>query len=198
MTSNPTFFLQNPGGRIGGWLIALCCVVMTGVAPAEAARVNGTLVAYEGAAPQRGRYLHFQNEASGDCYMAATSADGSFGAQLPPGIYDLRAEHGAILAHGIVVGANDFALGRVSELAPYAPARIWQYQAIAPSQLTSPAPSTANIMTLDKIVLPPSTRVAAEPAPMMGTPMPKLTPPEAAPMAAREQHQGSPAGQTSR
>jgi hypothetical protein len=126
--------------------------------------VGGTLIAYEGSALGGGYTLHFQNEATGDCYIATTANDSSFGAQLPPGIYDLRAERGAILVHAIIVAAGDRELGQVSDLAPYAPQRIWQFQQIAPAQVTSAAPSTANIHTLDTTRLPASTYVANAPA----------------------------------
>lgn len=174
----------DPRGRLRGAIVTALGVVVTalsGAGPAGAAQVNGTLAAYESPAPQGGRYLHFQNSVTGDCYMTATNADGGFGAQLPPGVYDLRAERGAILAHRIAVGDADRGLGRVSELAPYAPQRLWQYQTIAPAILTSPAPSTANIMTVDRTALPPSTHVIAAPAdlttePRLGVPAPTLPP----------------------
>jgi len=137
--------------RFHGGLLTVCCILMAviGVAgAAAAAQVSGTLVAYEGG-PQRGRSLHFQNQVTRDCYMVLTGRDGSFGTQLPPGVYAVRAERGAILARGIVVGNADVGLGQVSDLAPYAPARLWQLQAIAPSLLKSPAPSTMNILIGD-------------------------------------------------
>jgi hypothetical protein len=163
-------FRQNLAGKnwryrlCRGMLAALCIVAASG-SPVRAAQVNGTLVAYEGSAPQGGRYLHFQNKVTRDCYMAETAADGSFGAQLPPGVYSLRAERGAILVRGFAVGSADIVLGQVNELAPYAPGRLWYLQAIAPSLLSSPAPSTANILTADATVLPPQGRVMTAPLP---------------------------------
>jgi hypothetical protein len=138
-------------------VLAPMAIVLTllAVAPATwAAHVNGTLTGYENPAPQPKRYLHFENRVTLDIYMTPTAADGSFAADLPPGTYRLRSEHGAILARRINVGAADIPLGPVSDLAPLAPSRVWHLQSIAPAQLTSAAPSTANIMTRDTTSLP--------------------------------------------
>jgi hypothetical protein len=133
---------------IGAILIAIVLAVL--LAPsARAAQVSGTLTGYGGSTPQANRYLHFENRITHDIYVAPTVANGSFGAELPPGEYELRAERGAILAPAIEVGAADVPLGAVSELAPYALSRLWDLQSIAPAQLTSAAPSTANLMTRD-------------------------------------------------
>jgi hypothetical protein len=133
---------------IGALPIAIVLTVL--LAPStRAAQVSGTFTGYEDSTPQANRYLHFENRITHDIYVAPTVANGSFGADLPPGEYQLRAERGAILAPAIEVGAADVPLGAVSELAPYAPSRLWDLQAIAPAQLTSAAPSTANIMTRD-------------------------------------------------
>jgi len=116
---------------------------------ARAAQVSGKLTGYENSTPLAKRDLHFENRVTHDIYVAPTDAQGSFGAELPPGEYQLRAERGAILTSAIAVGSADIPLGSVSELAPYAPSRLWDLQSIAPAQLTSAAPSTANIMTRD-------------------------------------------------
>jgi hypothetical protein len=159
VTFRPDFTRKIGHSRLGGALFAALWIVVTGGSSVHAAQVTGTLVAYESSAQQRGRYLHFQNKVTRDCYMVATAADGTFGAQLPPGVYDLRAERGAILAHAISVRSADVGLGQVSDLAPYAPSRLWHLQSIAPSILSSPAPSTANILTADATVLPPAEKV---------------------------------------
>jgi hypothetical protein len=121
-----------------------------------AANVSGTLVAYEGQTPEPGQPLHFQNRITADIFMATSSSDGSFMANLPPGAYDLRSEHGAVLAGPIYVGPSEISLGRVSDPAPYAPERLFTLQSVAPSILDSPAPSTANIMTRDTTPVPPN------------------------------------------
>jgi hypothetical protein len=135
------------------------------VAPAmaRAARVSGTLTGYESSTPLASRDLHFQNEITGDVFLTPTHADGGFAASLPPGIYSLRTETGAVLKHNIRVGSRPVSVGAVSELAPLAPARLFDYQSIAPSILTSAAPSTAYIMTLDRTLPPPSAPVVPKP-----------------------------------
>jgi hypothetical protein len=143
---------------------------------ARAAVVSGTLVTYEGQKPETNRSLHFLNRATRDIYMAPTQPDGSFGTNLPPGIYNLRAERGAILRRNIVVTSQDVPLGQVSELAPYAPARLFDYQYIAPSILSFAAPSTANILTLDTTPIPAG--AIAMPKPRSELPMtPEFAPP---------------------
>lgn len=121
-------------------------------AAAHAARVSGKLTGYESSTPEPSRELHFQNAITHDVYLSPTHPDGSFVAELPPGVYDLRAERGNILKGSIAVGEADLPLGIVNEAAPYAPARLFDLQALAPSILTSPAPSTAFIMTVDTTV----------------------------------------------
>ncbi len=146
--------------------------IVMGVAPglvallpgvAGAARVSGTLVAYQGQQPEVSRDLHFENCVTRDSYLAPTHSDGSFAQSLPPGSYDLRAERGAILRHGIIVRDTPVAVGQVSDLAPYAPARLFDLESLFPTLLTSPAPSTAYIFTRDYTVVPPSASVVAVP-----------------------------------
>ncbi len=177
MTFRPDFARKIRRYRLSGALFAALWIVVTGGSSVHAAQVNGTLVAYESSAQQRGRYLHFQNKVTRDCYMVATAADGTFGAQLPPGVYDLRAERGAILAHAINVRSADVGLGQVSDLAPYAPSRLWHLQSIAPSILFSPAPSTANILTKDTTVLPPAEKVMPASLPGGSSEAPNLSEP---------------------
>jgi len=135
-------------------VLAAALAALTGMpSRARAATVSGILVQYEGA-PDPNRDLHFENAITHDIYMAPTHQDGSFSQQLPPGTYRLRTEVGAILSRDIGVGNADVPLGRVSELAPLAPARLLQLQTIAPTILKSPAPSTAYTYTEDTTVLP--------------------------------------------
>jgi hypothetical protein len=130
---------------------------------ARAARVSGVLIGYENSTPLASRDLHFQNIVTGDAYLSPTHPDGSFRASLPPGRYRLRTETGAILVNSIMVGRADIDLGRVNELAPLAPQRWWQSQAIAPTQLAVPAPSTAYLMTSDTTPLPASATTVPKP-----------------------------------
>jgi hypothetical protein len=130
---------------------------------ARAARVSGVLIGYESSTPLVSRDLHFQNITTGDAYLSPTHSDGSFGASLPPGTYRLRTETGAILMNSISVGRANIDLGRVNELAPLAPQRWWQSQAIAPTLLTSPAPSTAYLTTSDTTPLPATATAMPKP-----------------------------------
>ena len=130
---------------------------------ARAARVSGILTGYDNSTPLVSRDLHFQNIVTGDAYLSPTHSDGSFRASLPPGRYRLRTETGAILVSSIIVGRANIELGRVNELAPLAPQRWWQSQAIAPSQLAAPAPSTAYLMTSDTTPLPATATTVPKP-----------------------------------
>jgi len=148
----------------------LAIAALTGMpSRAHAATVSGILVQYEGA-PDPNRDLHFENAITHDIYLAPTHQDGSFSQQLPPGTYRLRTEVGAILASDINVADADVPLGRVRELAPMAPARLFQFQTIAPTILKSPAPSTAFTYTEDTTVLPPTAQaVPRRPSPIIGS-----------------------------
>jgi hypothetical protein len=139
---------------------AVAIVALTGLAAlagvpavARAARVSGTLTRFESMAPEPSRDLHFQNVVTQDTYLSPSHKDGSFAATLPPGVYDIRTESGVILKNSVVVGDNDVGVGTVHEPGPYTVRRIFERQAIAPSILTSPAPSTAFIMTVDQTVV---------------------------------------------
>src|SRR5215471_15858336 len=144
-------------------LVLFLCMI--GIVPmsALAATVRGVLTGYENTTPLASRDLHFQNIVTGDAYLSPTHSDGSFRASLPPGRYRLRTETGAILVDSIMVGRADIDLGRVSELAPLALQRLWQAQAIAPTLLTSPAPSTAYLMTSDTTPLPATATTVPKP-----------------------------------
>jgi hypothetical protein len=108
---------------------------------------------FESPTPDPSRDLHFQNVVTQDTYLSPSHKDGSFAASLPPGVYDIRTESGVILMNSVVVGDTDVAVGTVHEAGPYSVRRIFERQAIAPSILTSPAPSTAFIMTVDQTVV---------------------------------------------
>ena len=144
-----------------GCVLALSCDAIR-PASAAAARVSGTLVGYQGQ-PEPSRDLHFENCASHDSYLAPTHTDATFAQNLPPGCYNLRAERGAILRRGIIVKDNDLALGTISDLAPLAPARLFDLEDLFPTLLTSPAPSTAYIFTHDPTVVPASAAVVKVP-----------------------------------
>jgi len=161
---------RRPRVNVMPWpaAIMLACVlamlVVAGLpAAASAARISGTLIGYQGQPAPR-RDLHFENCASHDSYLAPTHTDATFAQNLPPGCYNLRAERGAILRPGIMVKDNDVALGSISDLAPFAPARLFDLEALFPTLLTSPAPSTAYIFTHDPTVVPASAEVVKVPS----------------------------------
>lgn len=172
MTLSESSTRHNLRGKAAILAIAVAAL-FTRTSRAFAAHVSGTLKGYENSAPAKAVSLHFENLVTRDSYMTLTADDGSFAAELPPGVYRLRSERGAILTGPIMVGPADATLGAVSDLAPYAPARLCGLQFLAPALLNSPAPSTANIMTLDTTApLPP---IAAS-----GSVEPMTLPPRAA------------------
>jgi hypothetical protein len=155
--------LQGPRMTLAA-LAACLLVVASAPAIAFAMRVGGTLVTPAGQ-PIASRDLHFQNCVTQDIYLSPTHSDGSFAAQLPPGCYQLRTETGAIIEQPIIVTKSDLALGRLPEVAPNFVIRVLQSQAIFPTLLYSPAPSTAYVFTRD-------TTVGLLPASAVKVPMP--------------------------
>jgi hypothetical protein len=143
--------------------IFILALIAASPAPSEAVRVSGVLTGYENSTPLASRDLHFQNVITGDVYLSPTHSDGAFGTSLPPGTYRLRTETGAVLVNSIAVERKDVELGRINELAPLAPQRLWQSQTIAPSRLSGPAPSTAYLMTSDTTPLPATATTVPKP-----------------------------------
>jgi hypothetical protein len=121
------------------------------------------LTGYESSSPLVSRDLHFQNKITGDIYLSPTHQDGSFAVTLPPGVYSLRTETGAVLVSRLVVGPRDVTLGNVSELARFAPQRWFQWQTVAPTILSSSPPSTAFVMTADTTPLPADAAAVQKP-----------------------------------
>ena len=145
---------------------AALALALTAALPgaAAAARISGIFVSYEGQ-PTASRDLHFENCVTHDSFLAPTHLDGSFAQKSATAgrCYDLRAEREVIVRHGIIVGDADLALGRVSDLAPFAPVRLFDLEALFPTLLTTPAPSTAYIFTHDATVVPTSAAVVPVP-----------------------------------
>ena len=138
--------------RIGGKLgfsaiavsIALASVTIAGSRNAGAAIVSGIMSYQDGKAAAK-RQLHYENRVTRDIYVAPTEPDGSFSADLPPGLYDLRAERGVILAYKIRVDSADLNIGHVVEPAPLDYHRPFQHEGVADAIVENPAPATANL-----------------------------------------------------
>jgi len=121
---------------------ALALVVVA--ARANAAMVSGVYTS-PGGTPLGDHQLHFENRISGDMYLTRTGGDGSFASDLPPGIYDLRAERGLIVKSGIHVGGPDLSVGRVLDGAPLDVRRPFERQGSGPARVDTEAPATAHL-----------------------------------------------------
>lgn len=104
--------------------------------------VSGKLLTYEGQ-PAAERQIHFENAVSGDAYLTKTGKDGSFSIALPAASYNLREEHGPIVAGDIQAWSGAVNLGTVSE--PGTLEHLLQGEGVAPALIHSPAPITSNV-----------------------------------------------------
>ena len=118
---------------------------------AAAATVSGTLTS-AGGAPQQGREVHFEERLTNDIFVAVTGPSGTFSADLPEGVYDLRTETGPIIDGGIAVGASAVALGKVQDVAGDDLTRFFQTQEVGEAIVKSEAPSTADVPSKDDAV----------------------------------------------
>ena len=143
-------------------------------------------MSYRDGKPAERRQLHYENRVTSDLYVAPTKPDGSFTADLPPGLYDLRAERGLILASKIRVDSEDINVGHIVEPAPLDVRRPFEHEGVAESLVESPAPATANVISGRPLAAMKYGHEAIAPfgAPV-GTPAPQNTPlGEATPVAA--------------
>jgi hypothetical protein len=124
--------------------IALASATIAGSRDAGAASVSGIMSYRNGSAATK-RQLHFEDRTTGDIYVAPTNPDGSFTADLPPGLYDLRGERGVIIAYKIRVDTADINVGHVVEPAPLDVLRPFQREGVADAIVVNPAPATANL-----------------------------------------------------
>jgi hypothetical protein len=124
---------------------AIVAIALMMAARADAASVSGVYTS-RGGAPLADHQLHFENRVSGDMFLARTGSDGSFSSDLPPGVYDLRAERGLVVKSGIRVEGADFAVGRVTDGAPLDVRRPFEREGVAPSLLEPDAPATAHVV----------------------------------------------------
>lgn len=130
------------------------------VMPAPSTPVSGVLTEPQGQ-PLAHVELHFQGQVNPDIFTVRTRADGSFSTALPPGVYDLRDDRGAIITGSVIVGQSAVSLGHVEAPAPLAPTRLFDRQAIGEVIVKSPAPSGAYVPAPGQALAP----VAVIPAP---------------------------------
>jgi hypothetical protein len=156
--------------------IAVGAGVVAGTRMAGAANVSG-MMSYRDGRPAERRQLHYENEVTSDIFVAPTKPDGSFTADLPPGFYDLRAERGLVLIGRIRVDNNDINVGHVIEPAPLDVRRPFEREGVAETEVESPAPATANVISGRAIEGMKYGHEALAPfgAPV-GTPAPRETP----------------------
>ncbi len=141
--------------------------------------------------------LHFQGRVNPDIFTIRTRADGSFSTALPPGIYDLRDEHGAIIADGVTVARSAVSLGRVEAPAPLAPTRLFDRQAMGEVIVKSPAPSGAYVPAPGEVPAPVAVIPAPHPLVQGGTAGGKrMAPAQVVPMGVEQQLQLPPGAET--
>jgi hypothetical protein len=180
-------------------LLVLCAAMMAGSRSAGAANVSGVMSYRNGKAADK-RQLHYENRTTNDIYVAPTNPDGSFTADLPPGVYDLRAERGVIIASKIRVGDEDINIGHVVEPPMLDPMRPFQHEGVAESIVDNAAPSTANLggrplqaMKYGHEAMAPFGAPVGTPAPE-GTPLGEPTPGAMASPSARAPYSSAPYG----
>ena len=162
--------------------VAIGAGLAVGARTAGAAHVSGVM-SYRDGSPADKRQLHYENRVTSDMFVAPTKPDGSFTANLPPGLYDLRAERGVVLASKIRVDSADVNIGQVVEPAPLDVRRVFERQGVAETLVESPAPATANV-TGRAIEAMRYGHEAIAPMGAPGTPAPQSTPlGEATPVA---------------
>jgi len=155
--------------------IGLCAAMIAGLRNAGAANVSGVMSYRDGKAADK-RQLHYENRITNDIYVAPTNPDGSFTADLPPGIYDLRAERGVIIAYNIRVGDEDLNIGHVVEPAMLNPMRPFQREGVAESIVDNAAPATANLSGRPLQAMKYGHEAMAPFGAPVGTPAPEGTP----------------------
>ncbi len=164
--------------------VAVGADIAAGARMAGAANVSG-MMSYRNGKPAERRQLHYENRVTSDIFVAPTTPDGSFTADLPPGVYDLRAERGLILVSRIRVDSADINVGHVLEPTPLDVRRPFEREGVAETLVESPAPATSNVISGRPLEAMKYGHEAMAPfgAPV-GTPAPQSTPlGEATPIA---------------
>ena len=124
--------------------LAIALLLTAPASRADAGTVSGRLFDRSGK-PLGDRQVHFENRVSGDIYLARTNSDGSFSAEVPPGVYDVRAERGLVVKSNVVVGTTDLSTGQVFEGAPLDVRRPFEREGIGPALVDTGAPATAHL-----------------------------------------------------
>jgi hypothetical protein len=155
--------------------IALAALISIFARPPVAAAivVSGSMV-YQNSKPAEHRQLHFENRATGDMFIAPTDDTGNFSVDLPPGLYDLRAERGVILKYRVNVEQDPVDIGRVVEPVPLDVHRIFQHESVGEEIVNSPAPSTANLTGRPLEAMRYGHEAAEQYGAPVGTPVPHL------------------------
>lgn len=122
----------------------IVATVLMLAARADAAMVSGVYTSRSGK-PIADHQLHFENRVSGDMFLTRTGSDGSFSSDLPPGIYDLRAERGLVVKSGIRVEGADLGVGHVTDGAPLDVRRPFEREGVVASLVDTEAPATAHV-----------------------------------------------------
>jgi len=128
--------------------------------------VTGVLAAPE-PGPAAGHQMNFQNRMSGNLYNVRTDSNGAFSVMLPPGAYDLRGIHGAVIVADVVVGQAPVNLGQVTSPGPYNVWRLVERQYISQAIVSSPSPAAAYLPNLQGGPQPVSVTPVVSP-PVMG------------------------------
>jgi hypothetical protein len=112
--------------------------------PSASTPVTGVLVD-AGGHPLAAHELHFEGRPSGDIFTVRTGSDGKFSTALPQGVYDLRGQHGAMIAGSVTVGSGPANLGNVRAPGMYNPSRALDHEEVGEEIVNSPAPSGAYV-----------------------------------------------------
>jgi hypothetical protein len=138
--------------------------------------LSGVLTA-PGDGPLAGHELHFQERVSGDIYTVRTHPDGSFSTMLPPGLYDLRGQHGAVIASAVMVDQSPVNLGQLHPPGPFDVGRLLERQEVGQAIVNTPAPATAYVPSAGEGSQPVAVLPIASPPVMGGGPSGQKLPP---------------------
>ncbi|HZO81069.1 MAG TPA: carboxypeptidase-like regulatory domain-containing protein [Candidatus Binataceae bacterium] len=163
--------------------------------PSPSAQVSGVLTDPHDR-PLANMEINFQGRVDPDIFTVRTGTDGSFSTVLPPGIYDLRDAHGAIIASDVSVGPNGGSIGRVQTPAPLAPTRLFDRQALSRVIVKNPAPSGAYVPAAGETHAPIKAATVVNPPVQGATGGRAMAPAQVVPMGIEQQIQIPPGADT--